>query len=305
MTNVNIDLGRLTALLRSKGMTEAALTIEQSVEVAGDACRILGFQDPASGPAAGAGGELVKKDCGCGGGGGGGAAAPTAMRGALLPTMLGGYPVWAAARGLLGGCYIGCRALDPCLTPYMEDAFLRFDSWAWRSMSTTDPIVVHLNKSVGVAPYNTALPLNPSDTILFAQEDAQMLPYNPGGIKVDPKWSAAAAPAEVTVQLFTGKNGLTGFTDTTGLVPIGGPLTLADFECKDDCYILAFPLLDNCIAGPIPDLRSLYVQISASATMGATTLTSLNFTILKKGTQRYVASCQRWGWDPASGCAPM
>ena len=168
-----------------------------------------------------------------------------------------------------------------------------------------DPLVIHLNKFVGGAGYvaGPGLPLAASQKTIFAMEDAQQLPFRGGGLKVDPKWSGAASPSEVKVRLFTGPRGLVGLTNTSALTQMGNDLTLADFECKDDCFILEFPKLLGCVIGPIPDTRSLYLEMEATAALGAATLTSINFTVLKRGSDEYYKRCRQWGWNPERGCA--
>ncbi len=211
-------------------------------------------------------------------------------------------------RGAFSECYGQCDKMDPCLFPYMEQAYGRTDDFDWAQRWIADPLIVHINKNVGAAPFNSPpLPLGAGQTALIAMEDLQSLPFQPGGLKVAPKWSAdPGAPAEVSVTLYTGPKVVGPNTYTsipTNWTQMGGVFTLADFECAKDCFILPWPKLMKCVVGPIPaDQRAVYVQLQGSSSMGAITLTSLNFTVLKRGTDDWFSTCRQVGWDPSAGC---
>lgn len=202
---------------------------------------------------------------------------------------------------VLPQCYSDCDCLDPCLAEFYEWARHDFDEWSWLELNKAESEIVHLNVPVGAGPqYQAALPLAATQKIIFGQELAQELPYQPGGIKIDAKWSGNPAPGKVVVNFYSGARGLTGITSPSaaGLILIGRSYTLADFECKDDCYLLKWPRLFGCKTSAIPHRRMIYVEFIAGADLGGAELTDLNPTLLKKGTDAFFRSCKDCGWKP-------
>lgn len=197
----------------------------------------------------------------------------------------------------LPGCYGGCRTMSKCLQQYMRVARSLIDDASWLEYQKGESPLVHINQQIGGAPnYQTAFPLAANQNIMLMQESQQVLPYEPGLIKVDAEWNGTAAPTEVTVNIYAGNDSVTSVTSTAtaaGLVQIGRSMNLADFECKDDCYLVGFPDVFGCEVSAIPFRRRIFVELRAGA-LGATTLTGINFTIIKKSTKKYASVCKQY-----------
>ncbi|MCY0994342.1 hypothetical protein OV203_44870 [Nannocystis sp. ILAH1] len=206
----------------------------------------------------------------------------------MVPVVPGAAPLQ-----VLPQCYLDCDCIDACLYEFLKHARLDFDEWSWLELNKNESDIVHLNVPAGGVGYQAALPLAASQKIIFQQELGQQLPYQPGAIKIDPKWTGNAVPDQVTVTLYAGDRGLTGITNpaASGLIIVGRPFTLQDFECKDDCYVVPWPRLFGCRTSAIPHRRAIYIEFAASSALGQATVTSLNPTILKKGSRLYGKYC--------------
>jgi len=239
--------------------------------------------------------------CGCGGTGackadGGACQLPTPT---AQSTAGGDYP---PAQGMppyfiMPQCYSKCRRLSPCLLEMMRHARTRFDEWSWLEMAKSEGSIVHFDTSVGIGPnYQTALPIAANQSMIFAQEATQQLPWEPGLVKVEPTWSGGGAPGAVTLRLYSGPRGVTGITDPTasGLIQIGNDLKLSDFKSGDNAFLTQMPELFNCKTAGIPDTRAMYIEIAAGA-IGGDTLTDIGLAVIKDYTQKYRESVQGYG----------
>ncbi|MFY0531485.1 hypothetical protein [Nannocystis pusilla] len=197
----------------------------------------------------------------------------------------------------LPGCYGNCRVMSECLQQYMRVARALVDDASWMEYQKGESPIVHINQSIGAAPnYQAAFPLGTNQNMLLMQEAAQVLPYEPGLLKVDAEWSGTPAPSEVTVNIYAGNDSVTSVSSTpsaAGLVQIGRSMNLADFECGDDCYLVGFPDAFGCDVSAIPFRRRVFVELRGGA-MGASTLTGLNFTIIKKSTKKFSSLCKQF-----------
>jgi hypothetical protein len=201
---------------------------------------------------------------------------------------MGMPPMWK-----LPSCYEDCSCLDPCLYEYMEHARKDFDDDPWLEYAKQELDFVHLNIPAGGPGYQAGLPLAAGQKVLFRQTYTQQLPYQPGALKIDPKWTGTPVPDQIKVQLWSGERNISGITDPVlfGLVKIGSDFTLQDFDCKRDCWVVPWPKLFNCQRSPIPNRRQVYIEFIAGANLGGATVVSLNPTILKKGSRLYGSYC--------------
>ncbi|GEM_PF-5064646 len=280
---MEINTSQVFAAMRRAGMTVEADALERGEAVLGTVCEIAGYGNQS-------GKATASSDCACKGG-----ADTTAM----ADGGAGIVPVWNLP-GAAPSCYTQCTGVDKCLVPLLREARSRFDDHAWMQLWTKDPTIVHFSKVVSPAsaPYVAAFPLVANSKIIVAQEDAQQLPYLPGYFKFTWKFSVTDAKDNVKVRIFTGPRGLTGLTSTTALVQIGNDLTLADFECHDDCYFLPYPDLLGCQSSGIPDTRSIYIELEADGLGGGgNQLDSTNLSMLKRGSKKYKAACGQYNLE--------
>jgi hypothetical protein len=199
----------------------------------------------------------------------------------------------------LPGCYGRCKKISKCLMQFMRTARSLIDTGAWLEYLKNDGPLVHLDVSVGAAPnYIAALPIGTGDSMIFMQEVAQVLPYEPGLIKIDAEWSGAKADGQVDVIFYTGPDTITANSVTSpsaaGLVQVGRKYKLSDFKCKDNCYLVAFPDAYGCSLGPVPYKRRVFVEFIAKA-LGASEITDLAVSIIKLGTPMFTQTCQDCG----------
>lgn len=181
-----------------------------------------------------------------------------------------------------------CRTIDPCIVwMYLEDR-RDLDSAAWEQLLAKDGQLVHIDKYVGAAPYQD-VPLPSNKKAIFTQSDEQQLSYWPEIIKLSPDWNGTPVPSKVVLRWFTGDKGLTALTDTTGLIQIGETQTLADYACGDSCYVVPFPKVKLCPMGHIPRRRAVYLEVETKS-IGGATVTGINATIIKRGTEMW----ERW-----------
>lgn len=193
--------------------------------------------------------------------------------------------------GSLPACY-NCRPVDPCLSGMMKMARYNFDDHGWFALWTTDPSIVHFSKSVGAAPYAAAVPIGSGAKLLFAQEDAQQLPYLPGLFKANFRFTDGKDLSDnVTLRVFTGPRGLTALTSTSGLTKAGGDLKLSDFKCGDTCWLVPYPRLINCLSTGIPDTRAVYIEIETGALGAGNNLETLSVTLMKRHTKICERTC--------------
>lgn len=226
-------------------------------------------------------------------GGGGGAI----LYGAGFDTNAGPPPIPMTAGGPplmnMPGCFQLCNDIDPCLYQFYLEARPRFDEWSWLKLFEREIEVVHLDTNVGDGVINQVpgQPLAANQNAIFVQNGAQQLPWQPGLIKLNAKWTGTAAPELVTIQFYSGIAGITAIGDpgTAGLIEIGSAYKLSDFECGTDCYLVDWPKLFGCKTNAIPDTRRVYVQVRVGA-VGAATLSSYAVTVLKRATR----ACARY-----------
>lgn len=298
---MQINLKDAAAYFKAQGNPMLAAAIERGEAFAVQFCGMLMQQQNGGGqmvmarelPASG--GET----CACGGGSANACKCKNGGHGGQMIPVGGGSPFrptpGAAPLQVLPACYEKCDVLEPCLYEFMEQARKDYDEWSWLEYAKQEIDFVHLDVSVGGAGYQTGLPLAASQKVLFRQTNKQQLPYQPGALKIDPKWTGNPVPDAVIVRLWSGERNLSAIVDpkAAGLVQIGSDLRLQDFECKDDCWLVPWPKLFGCQTSAIPNRRAIYIEFVAGA-LGAATVTSLNPTILKKGSRLYGRFCGHW-----------
>ena len=155
------------------------------------------------------------------GGGCGGSCSDCKMVGGMcqFPNSPGAAPMLVPL-GEAPECY-DCDCIDPCLYPLLVQARNDFDDYAWQELWKEESPIVHLDKSVGLAAdYNDNTPLASSEKILYVQEDGQQLPWVPGLVKVEGKFSLEPGQAGKVTFQFDGFNLLnsgvaTAFRQTT------------------------------------------------------------------------------------------
>ncbi len=269
---MQINTGRIVALMRRNGMDAEANAIENGEAVLGTVCEIAGFTQQPQQTA-----MLQRGNCAIPG--------LPGIPGANMPGIpgLGGnYPA----------CYTACQQVNPCLRPYLEDQALRIDAWSLLELYKNEAEIVHLNTSVGVAPFNSATPIASNQSMLFTQEIGQQLAWIPGLLKVSATFSDGADHQSLlNLELFAGPRGLTSLTDTTGLIRIGRAYTFEDFVCGASCYLAPWPKLFNCTNPVIPGERAVYVKVVAGALPGGATVTGLSIVAIKADTQQFVNCC--------------
>ena len=290
---MNLDLQKAVAYFKANNNPMMAAAIERGEGYAMQFCGWLMQQDGrvfarelpagkepcACGGACGGGGN-----CKINGGGGGGGQILFAQQ---LPQFPG-----APIAQVLPACYQDCDEMDPCLKDAMAFARRDFDDVAWLKIMESEIDYVHVNVNAGGAGYQAGLPLAATQKVLFRQTSKQQAPYLPGGIKIDAIWTGPPVPDQVVVRLWSGERNLSGITDPVGagLIQIGNDLTLQDFSCKDNCYIIKWPKLFNCKSGVIPNRRMVYFEFLAGG-LGAATIVSLNPTIIKRHTELFLGLC--------------
>lgn len=244
---------------------------------------------PGAGGCGSCGGGCAGGKCSLVQGGGSGAT----LYGGGFETSNGGPPLIPATPGgppllVMPGCFQECDAIDPCLYSFYLEARPRFDEWSWLKLFEREIEVVHLDTNVGDGVLNQvpAQPLAANQSAILVQNGAQQLPWQPGLIKLNAKWTGTAAPELVQIQFYSGIAGITNVGDPTaaGLIEIGSAYKLSDFECGTDCYLVPWPKLFNCKTNAIPDTRRVYVRVTVGS-VGAATLSSYAVTVLKRQTR--------------------
>lgn len=194
------------------------------------------------------------------------------------------------------GCYGDCNVMPPCLRPFMLYARFGFDDQSWLELNKRESDLVHYNTVISDGPnFLNNFPLTANTAIITVQEAGQQLPYLPGIVKVTPSWNGDPVPANVTVQIYSGPRDLQVVTDpeADGLITVGRAFTLADWICGDDCTVVPYPRLFNCLAGPIPHQRRLFFRFTATD-IGAAEVTSINTTIYKRDTFDFKRCCKQY-----------
>lgn len=226
------------------------------------------------------------KDCGCGKKG---ACGINGCPPGMTPMTPGAPPLM-----ILPQCYTNCTCMSECLLAFMRHARLDFSEWSWLELAKSESEIVHINQSVGVAPgyLPAGKPIGANVNAIFMQELKQQLPFEPGLIKIDAKWTGTPTPGDVTVNFYEGDRNITNITSpqAAGLILIGRSYTLADFECKDDCFLVRWPRLFGCATSAIPHRRAIYAEFRGGPNMGQSQLIDLNTTILKRATE----TCNAW-----------
>lgn len=202
-------------------------------------------------------------------------------------------PPGAAPLMVMPECYSDCDPIDPCLYEFYRMARSRFDEYSWNELLKREIEVVHLDTNVGDGVINQvpAQPLALNQSAILVQNGAQQLPWQPGLIKLNFKWTGTPQPELATLQLYSGVAGVTNIGDPTaaGLIEIGSAYKFSDFECGTDCYLVPFPKIFRCKVNAIPDTRRLYARVSLGA-VGAATLASYSITVIKRAT----AACTKY-----------
>lgn len=233
-------------------------------------------------------------ECKCGGACGGSGAC---MGGDCpIPANRGDGPNGGIGFYQMPNCYKNCRKISRCLDDFLRAARPFFDEWSWLQAAMKENALVHYNTNVGAnPPYNAAFPITSGDSMIFAQQASQQLPYEPGLIKIGATWTNNPAPTRITVRIWSGPRGVVGITNPTtdGLIQIGDDYTLEDFNCADDCYLLPFPELFGCQTSAIPFMRSLYFEFIAD-TMGTSEIAGLNTSIIKRYTREFKSCCDKY-----------
>jgi hypothetical protein len=267
---MQIDTNIIVALMRRNGMTAEANAVERGEAVVGQICDMV--QN-------GAKPVLAKPDCGC--------EKPSlteAGRGDTIPGMDVGF--------MFPGCYAECDKIDPCLEPYLRDQYLQIDAWSWVELMQHESELVHVDKIVGVAPFQTDVSLASGESVLFAQEDGQQLAYIPGLLKVKATFSDGEDHlADLSLQLYAGPRSLTGLTSVSALTQVGRAFKFEDFVCGDSCYLARWPKLFRCRNRVIPGPRSVYVTVTAGTLPDGVTVESLSIVIIKAHTEAFFNCC--------------
>lgn len=267
---MQINTGRMYALMRRNGMSAEADALENGERTVGSICEIMGLDRPAA--------SMVQE-------------LPPSQRepGSCtsgIPGNIPGIGAWPA-------CY-KCKTLDPCLLPYLQDQALTFDAWSLLELYKNESDLVHFNSFVGAAPFVAPAALAANKASLLAQEVGQQLAYIPGLLKVSAKFSDAKDhQADLGLTIYVGPRGLTGLTTTDGLIQVGKPFTFEDFVCGTACYLAPFPDLYGCSNRVIPGPRSLYVKVSAGALPDGVTVESLSVVVIKAGTVQFANCCNQ------------
>lgn len=290
-----IDVDEVSSWLKAKGWGEAAMALEGGIEMAGDACRILGFeQKPGNALATTTTTPPASTSCGCD------KKPEAAMANHGIPAVYG--DVWAqlVASLQMRGCGVACRPMSACMKWALQMMLTRVSLRRLWAMLEKDDDSTEINTFCGGSDFVniTTTPLANNKTTLLTMSPQQLLPLIPAISKAAVTWSGDPVDSGVTLQLYQGPKGLTGLQladlANGALQVVGSSKNLTRWFCKDQCFIRPWPPFLGCSGGVIPDTEAIYLQITTDGTLGASTLKALPFEILKAGTydaNRWCGSC--------------